>query len=286
VASDTALGSGPLALNGGTLTALTAVTLANPFTVGGLATVGGSYDLTLAGPGTLTGDPAVNALTVAADANVALADLTQSGGALVADSDLRIDQFTFSGGTLQVQTGTLAIGGDFASAGAVSIAAGSSLAVDGAYTQTAGTTLLAGGTLAAGGGVFLEGGVLSGSGSVDADVMNAAEIDVGTSDATGVLTISGNYTQTASGILSLKLGSLGGDNPPNDQLAITGTATLDGTLNVTLLPDFTANVGDTYQVLTFGSLNGTFATTNLPDLGNGLVLDPVYTSNSLNLVVS
>jgi hypothetical protein len=191
-----------------------------------------------------------------------------------------------NGGTLGVQTGALEIGGDFPNAGAVSVTAGTSLVVDGMYTQTSGTTLLAGGALAAGGGVLLQGGILSGAGSVNADVVNAAEIDVGTSNATGVLTINGNYTQTTAGILSVKLGGLGIDNPPNDQLAVTGTATVDGTLNVTLLPDFTANAGDSYQVLTFGVLSGAFATYNLPDPGNGLVLAPVYTSNSLNLVVS
>jgi hypothetical protein len=61
---------------------------------------------------------------------------------------------------------------------------------------------------------------------------------------------------------------------------------LGGTLNVALLPDFAANPGDGYQVLTFASKSGDFATYNLPNPGNNLVLSPVYDATSLTLVVN
>ncbi len=59
---------------------------------------------------------------------------------------------------------------------------------------------------------------------------------------------------------------IGGTSPGTgyDQLVITGTATLGGTLNVSLINGFTPASGDTFQILTFASRGGsTFAATNI-----------------------
>jgi hypothetical protein len=73
------------------------------------------------------------------------------------------------------------------------------------------------------------------------------------------LTVTGNYTQTAAGSLTLKVG---GYNPGTDfdQLVVGGAATLDGTLTVQLTGGFTPVSGDTFTLLTFNSATGTFAT--------------------------
>ncbi len=47
-----------------------------------------------------------------------------------------------------------------------------------------------------------------------------------------------------------------------DQLVITGSATLDGMLNTTLVNGFTPSAGDTFEIMTFGSLYGSFASIN------------------------
>jgi hypothetical protein len=60
-----------------------------------------------------------------------------------------------------------------------------------------------------------------------------------------------------------------------DVLSITGTATLGGTLNFSLLDSFTPSVNDIFSLLTFGSRSGTFGTLNLPTLGTG-TWDPRY----------
>jgi hypothetical protein len=62
---------------------------------------------------------------------------------------------------------------------------------------------------------------------------------------------------------------IGGTNPGTDfdQLAITGTATLDGTLNVALINGFVPDPGSTYVIMTFSSLSSTFAVRNM---------DPVF----------
>jgi hypothetical protein len=173
--------------------------------------------------------------------------------------------------------------GDVANVGTLVVGQGSTFAPAGTYLQTAGFTILNGGTLGAGVLVDLEGGILSGSGTIAASLQNAAEIDIGTIEAAGSLTIAGDYTQTSTGMLTLKIG---GYNPGTDfdQLNVSGTATLDGTVNITLLNGFVPTPGDDFQVLTFGTVTGDFTNYNGLDLGGGLSLAPVYDSNSLTLV--
>jgi hypothetical protein len=187
--------------------------------------------------------------------------------------------FTLQNGSAEFPTG------DVANAGTLVIGPGSIFAPAGTYLQTAGITILNGGTLGSGVLVDLEGGILSGSGTIAASVQNAAEIDIGSIDAAGLLTITGNYTQISAGVLSLKIG---GYNPGTDfdQLSVYGTATLDGTVNISLFNGFVPTLGDGFQVLTFGAVTGDFATYNGLDLGGGLSLAPVYDSNSLTLVTT
>jgi hypothetical protein len=185
-------------------------------------------------------------------------------------------------GSFTLQNGrNLSVPSDFRNAGVLSLGNGSTFTVAGNYTQTAGTTLLGGGTLATTGLVDLQGGLLSGAGTINASVRNAAQIDVGGAGRAGLLTINGNFTQTAAGVLNMELGSF--DSGSYDRLVIRDTATLDGTLNVALLSDFFARAGDAFAVLTFGARSGSFATTNLPDLGAGFFLDPNLGDTGLTL---
>jgi YD repeat-containing protein len=91
-----------------------------------------------------------------------------------------------------------------------------------------------------------------------------------------VLNLSGNFTQTAAGTLSDQIDStLGGG-----QLAISGTATLDGNFNVNLLNGFNPSRNAVYPVMTYASFSGSFA--NVTGLGSSLTeqLNPT----SLDLV--
>jgi hypothetical protein len=185
-------------------------------------------------------------------------------------------------GTVSV-TGTLRVSQSaFTNSGTVSLTSGSGLAVlSGNYTQTAGSTQLADGSLTAAGLVDLEGGVLAGTGVINADVLNNAEVDVGRPGCPGVLTITGNYTQTSGGVLVVEVG---GPNPGTDfgQLAVTGRAALDGTLTVHLINGFVPNSGDGFQVLTFHSGSGTFATVD----GDGPAFTPSYDPTDVTLVAN
>ena len=172
-------------------------------------------------------------------------------------------------------------GGDVANSGTVLVGPGDDLSVDGNYTQTAGSTQLNGGQLSATGLVDLEGGVLGGTGTVQANVLNNAEVDVGQPGSPGVLLIVGDYTQASGGVLVVEVGgpNVGTDF---DQLAVTGQAALDGTLTVNLINGFVPNSGDSFPVLTFGSGTGAFATVD----GDGPLFTPSYDPMDVTLVAN
>src|SRR5262249_22598490 len=172
-------------------------------------------------------------------------------------------------------------GGDVANSGTVLIGPGGNLSVDGSYTQTGGSTQLNSGQLTATGLVDLEGGALAGAETVNANVLNNAEVDVGQPGSPGLLTILGDYTQTAGGVLVVEIG---GPNAGTDfdQVNVTGQATLDGTLTVNLINGFVPNSGDSFQVLTYGSGTGVFATVN----GDGPLFTPSYDPVDVILVAN
>jgi len=188
---------------------------------------------------------------------------------------------TVSGAFTLQGSRTFTTSGDFTNAGTVSIAPSSTLNVGGMYQQSAGLTVLAGGTLTATNLVDIEGGELDGSGTINGNVLNAATLNVGGPLAAGILNINGDYTQTAGADLLVQIG---GPNAGTDfsQLNISGQATLDGTLTVTLINGFVPNTGDSFGVLTFGSANGSFATLD----GDGALFNAVYDAGGLTLVKS
>ncbi|MFB3896160.1 MAG: beta strand repeat-containing protein [bacterium] len=66
---------------------------------------------------------------------------------------------------------------------------------------------------------------------------------------------TGAFSQTATGKLSIKLGSVSSYN----QIAVTGAATLNGTLEVNLVNGYTPTIGQTFTIITRGSGSGTFS---------------------------
>jgi hypothetical protein len=185
-----------------------------------------------------------------------------------------------SGGSFAIQNGrNFTTAGAFSNAGTLAVGTGSTFTASGNYTQTAGDTDLQGGKLAATGLVDLQGGVLSGSGAVSGNVNNAAA--VGPGDSAGTISITGDYTQTSAGSLNIELG--GASAGQFDVLQVSGTATLDGTLNVSLINGYNPAPPDSFQILTFGSRVGDFATMNGLDLGGGKTLAPTYDATSLTL---
>ena len=173
-------------------------------------------------------------------------------------------------GTIQALNGgrILFAIGQFTNTGDVTVGAGSNVRVlSGTYLQTAGETSLAGGTLQAA-TVSIQGGALSGFGTVSGSLINAALVDLGA--PTGTLQVTGTYQQTAAGALNVGLGGTAAGQ--FDRLQITGAATLAGTLNVSLVGGFLPAVGNTFEILTFASRTGDFATVTGLSLPNGNTL--------------
>jgi hypothetical protein len=123
---------------------------------------------------------------------------------------------------------------------------------------------------------------LTGTGTINAALTNGGRVIPGGTGAVGVLTVNGNYTQTSSGALDVELDGTTAATQ-YDRLAVSGTASLGGTLNVATIGSFAPAFGNTFQVMTFGSSSGNFATYIGPSLASGLFLDPVFGPTSLTL---
>jgi hypothetical protein len=138
------------------------------------------------------------------------------------------------------------------------------------YTQTNGQTILSGGNFDTSGTTWnINGGILKGNGTITGNVQNAANVSPGLSP--GTITITGNYTQTAAGTLTIEQN---GTTPGSgfDQLVVTGTVTLAGTIviNTQTQPSVTTS----YTIISNGgvdAVSGTF--TGAPE-GTVLVTPP------------
>lgn len=223
---------------------------------------------------------AFNAATVVLDGPAARI-INQAGQDALARfaTNTSVGNFTLQNGASLTATG------DFTNAGSISVTNGSTFTTSGTYTQSGGLTTLGDSVLAAD-TVDVEGGTLSGTGTIDASVMMAGELDVGVAGSPGVLTITGDYAQT--GVLVIEIG---GTTPgvDFDQLHVSGRATFaGGTLTIRLINGFfpDPSVPDTFPIITFGRHDSTddFAVYNGLDLGDGLYLAPVFDDAGLTLV--
>ncbi len=142
---------------------------------------------------------------------------------------------------------------------------GSTLAFTDATSQTAGSLLCNGGPIQFP-SVDLQGGILTGidpavGSCLNGDVTNSGGV-VSVGSSAGKATITGNYIQTAGGTLNMELGGLT-PGTQHDQLVVTGTATLGGTLIVRLLPGYVPSATNMFSILTYGSVVGDFAAKDL-----------------------
>jgi hypothetical protein len=173
---------------------------------------------------------------------------------------------------------TLSVAGGFSNAGTLSIGNGALVSVGTAdYTQSGGSTTVDGALVAA--NVYLDGGVLNGAGAIQANVVNAALIEPG--DPFGTLIVQGNYTQTATGVLLIQIAG----SKRYGQLSVTGSATLDSTLQVSLLDNYVPDTGTRFQILTFADYSGGFTTEVGLALPHHRSLKPVWDSDDLTLTV-
>ncbi len=140
------------------------------------------------------------------------------------------------------------------------------------------------------GQVIEAGSTLSGSGDVIGNLVNQGTLSPGNSP--GIVNVTGDTQLDDSGSLQIQIGGLNpGPGSPNvddgyDQLNVSGTVTLGGTLQIDLINNYIPNVGDSFTIMTYGSATGSFDTVNGLIIRDGLVFKLEQDPTELRLVVS
>jgi autotransporter-associated beta strand protein len=220
----------------------------------------GSIGNTVAGGNIYLGGTTLRVGSDNTDATLS-ARLSDVGGAYGSAAGARLH-----GGTLvKTGTGTLAIANPDNSYGATLISAGA-LRLDGGRIGNATVTA---------------GARLTGNGTVQGSLQNAGLVSPGNSP--GTITVQGDFTQTAAGTLAIEFAA-----PTSyDHLAVSGTATLGGTLQLTGLAGFVPVGSGQLDFLTAAAVTGQFDTiTGLPGGGTALSTQLVYSPTGVGLQVT
>ncbi len=253
---------------------------------GDIGETGGSFGITKIGDGLLSlkGNNSHSGGTILNGGRLGLGSNTAAGSGTITVQDgtiLATDFRVTVSNAIDLQNGTdLSVGSGFemAVSGVIGETGGSFgfikpgagvLILSAANTYSGGTTVSAGtllvdnttGSATGVGAVDVDsGGTLGGTGSV-AGMVNAQGGTVAPGDSAGVLTVGG-VSFDGSSTFAVELGGADNSDPDNlefDQLAVTGDASLDGTLDVSLLAAFTLSLGQSFEIIDVGgSLSGTF----------------------------
>jgi hypothetical protein len=143
-------------------------------------------------------------------------------------------------------------------------------------TTVAGGKLIVNGSIA-GNAVVQSGATLGGGGTVHGTttVQNGGTLSPGNSP--GILT---TIALTMSNLAKLEM-EIG---PTSDRVDVGGVATLAGTLEVTLVDDFTPALGQTFTLVSAGTRSGTFNAETLATFSN-LTFDVTYDAQNVYVQV-
>ena len=162
---------------------------------------------------------------------------------------------------------------------------------DGAEFTNAGTVNWNGGTIQLEGTAELvneASGEFSGSGTIEGNVQNAGLFQVGS--PIGDITVTGKYTQLATGELEMQLSSSTSFDTLQVGTATMESASLGGTLSVSLIDDFIPAEGDSFLIVE-GTTEGSFSNCitsektciGLPAVASGLIWEVTLGSVSLSV---
>jgi hypothetical protein len=179
--------------------------------------------------------------------------------------------------------------GSLTNSGTLDVATGCDLTIGGtgtSFTQTGGKTTHDGlltGTVNMNSGTFLGVGSITGKVAVGGP-KGSGILSVGDAGKAGQMKITGSYTQTATGQLSTAIGGITVATQYS-QLKVVGAATLGGTLTAPLIGSFVPTVGQTFTVLSAGSVTGTFTNTTVA-INSSEYFAVSYTKTSVVLTVT
>ncbi len=143
-------------------------------------------------------------------------------------------------------------------------------------TQTAGETIINAGTtldMSTSDPFALQGGVFKGTGNYLGDIDNSGGV-VAPGLSVGELPIDGDYDQPG-GTLDIEINGGG-----NDQLTVTGTATLGGELVITNIDGFEPMLTDEFVILEAANVTGQFDTLTVPPL-----YEVIYNATNVTLAI-
>lgn len=127
-------------------------------------------------------------------------------------------------------------------------------------------------------------GTLDGDSYISSNIRNNGVVYPSTSPTDpGTLTVSGSYTQEASGLLRISLAS----DSDFSQLSTVplGSLMLNGTLYVDTINGFSPFQGEVFQILNSNNISGTFSFLQLPALSSGLYwyTNDLYTTGTIRV---
>ncbi|MPZ44222.1 MAG: hypothetical protein GEV05_12610 [Betaproteobacteria bacterium] len=141
----------------------------------------------------------------------------------------------------------------------------------------------------AGESISLNGGLVRNEGTLQAldgallqvnNLVNAGTISAG---AGGSINVSGDLTSQPGAVTSVLLG--GTATTQYGRITISGIARLQGVLSVRNSDGFTPAIGDSFEILTFGSSDGAFSAIGDEDPDDSVTYVWVSTATTLNLNV-
>ncbi len=203
--------------------------------------------------------------------------LTKTGSSIVklAGNNTYFGNTIVSGGVLQIDGPNAAL----ANTAKVSVGAQSSLVLASGRIHTPVVEIASGGTFQ------FNGGILETAQVIGSLTNNGGDFRPGLSIAK--TTISGDFTQNA-GQLSIELGGTTAGTQ-FDQLLVSGTAAISGSLTVTLANLggglFSPALGSTFEIIHANSLSGAFSSISAPTLSGGRKWAVQNTTNSVLLQV-
>jgi autotransporter-associated beta strand protein len=271
------------------------VTYAGTITGSGHVTKTGDSMLTLSGDNSaFTGDLTLTGgtLSVSNDNNLgtSTASLAFNGGTLATTASMTITQpitVNSGGGALNnsgnalTLTNSLSGSGDLTFAGSGTVNLGASFngsAYGGTLSVSGGTLHLVDGETLAGTLTIASGATLNGVGKVGNLNVNGV---ISPGNSPGTITVTGDYAQSGSGTYICQV-----TPTANDLIAVTGNATLSGTISIQ--PEYTYyKSGTVWTVLTTqtGVVSGTYPTVVYGSTPENWIFVPVYSANAVTITL-